>query len=71
MNCCNWCGGLKKDNEKYYCTSCKEYCKRECKTCHKPYPNLNKFSLSQIRCDSCSNRYENVKKKKKLKEHCE
>ena len=36
-------------------------CKQECKTCHKPYPNLKYFHAGADRCKSCSTHHEKRK----------
>ena len=53
---CIWCGDSNKPlaEGKKYCTECSRSCKQECKTCHKPYPNLKYFHVGADRCKSCS-----------------
>ena len=46
---------------KKYCTECSCSCKQECKTCHKPYPNLKYFHVGADRCKSCSTHHEKRK----------
>ena len=51
---------------KKYCADCQWGCKRECISCHKPYPNdKKKFTLNAKRCDSCTIRNENAKLSRK------
>ena len=60
---CIWCGDSNKPlaEGKKYCTECSRSCKQECKTCHKPYPNLKYFHAGADRCKSCSTRHEKRK----------
>ena len=60
---CIWCGDSNKPlaEGKKYCTECSCSCKQECKTCHKPYPNLKYFHAGADRCKSCSTRHEKRK----------
>ena len=60
---CIWCGDSYKPlaEGKKYCTECSRSCKQECKTCHKPYPNLKYFHAGADRCKSCSTRHEKRK----------
>ena len=60
---CIWCGDSNKPlaEEKKYCTECSRSCKQECKTCHKPYPNLKYFHAGTDRCKSCSTHHEKRK----------
>ena len=60
---CIWCGDFNKPfaEGKKYCTECMRCCKQECKTCHKPYPNLKYFHPGADRCKSCSTRHEKRK----------
>ena len=60
---CIWCGDSNKllAEGKKYCTECSRSCKQECKTCHKPYPNLKYFHAGADRCKSCSTRHEKRK----------
>lgn len=68
---CIWCGDDKLDH-KYYCKHCENHCKRECRTCHKPYPSLQYFeNANDVRCRSCQNRYVKQKAKSSQKGGCE
>ena len=60
---CIWCGDSYKPlaEGKKYCTDCSRSCKQECKTCHKPYPNLKYFHAGADRCKSCSTCHEKRK----------
>ena len=60
---CIWCGDSNKllAEGKKYCTECSRSGKQECKTCHKPYPNLKYFHAGADRCKSCSTRHEKRK----------
>ena len=60
---CIWCGDSNKPlaEGKKYCTECSCSCKQECKTCHKPYPNLKYFCAGADRCKSCSTHHEKRK----------
>ena len=60
---CIWCGDSNKllAEGKKYCTECSHSCKQECKTCHKPYPNLKYFHAGADRCKSCSTHHEKRK----------
>ena len=64
---CIWCSHQRKLVEgKKFCHNCQHACKRECITCHRPYPNEKKnFTLDTKRCDSCTTRYENAKLSRK------
>ena len=64
---CIWCGHQRKLVEgKKFCHDCQCACKRECITCHRPYPNEKKyFTLDTKRCDSCTTHYENAKLSRK------
>ena len=49
---------------KKYCDECCRCCKRECRTCHKPYSSLKYFpNLDAERCNSCTKRNEKRKTK--------
>ena len=63
---CNWCGTteVKLAENKPYCPDCASNCKRECKVCHKPYPNLKFYEKHSKRCNSCQSRYVVAKTKK-------
>ena len=60
---CIWCWDSNKPlaEGKKYCTECSGSCKQECKTCHKPYPNLKYFHAGADRCKSCSTHHEKRK----------
>ena len=60
---CIWCGDLNNPlaEGKKYCTECSCSCKQECKTCHKPYPNLKYFHVGADRCKYCSTHHEKRK----------
>ena len=60
---CIWCGDFNKPlaEGKKYCTECSRCCKQECKTCHKPYPNLKYFHPGADHCKFCSTRHEKRK----------
>ena len=60
---CIWCGDFNKPfaEGKKYCMECLRCCKQECKTCHKPYPNLKYFHPGADHCKSCSTRHEKRK----------
>ena len=60
---CIWCGNSNKllAEGKKYCTECSRSCNQECKTCHKPYPNLKYFHAGADRCKSCSTRHKKRK----------
>ena len=60
---CIWCGDSNKPlaEGKKYCTECSRNCKQECKTCHKPYPNLKYFHVGADHCKSCSTHHEKRK----------
>ena len=62
---CNWCGRVIELVEgKKYCDECCRCCKRECRTCHKPYSSLKYFPNSDAeRCNSCTKRNEKRKTK--------
>jgi hypothetical protein len=66
-NPCNWCG-KDKGLHKYYCSLCEAACERECKTCHKPYPNLKRFTSDSLRCDSCQKRFLKNKDLRKIQQ---
>ena len=53
---CNWCGRVIELVEgKKYCDECCRCCKRECRTCHKPYSSLKYFPNSDAEhCNSCT-----------------
>ena len=63
---CIWCGEdwLKFYRDKPYCVQCTSGCKRECRTCHKPYPELRFFKNSADRCNLCESRQERKQMKK-------
>ena len=63
---CNWCGTteVKLAENKPYCPDCASNCKRECRVCHKPYPNLKFYEKHSKRCNSCQSCYVVVKTKK-------
>lgn len=70
---CNWCGVQKlMENKKLFCQICSEHCLKECAHCHKPYPSLKYFILSDKRCNSCERKYVKQKenRKKKIKSCC-
>ena len=61
---CIWCGDINKSfaEGKKYCLDCSRDCKKECRTCKKPYPNLSKyFHPGADRCKSCTTRHEKRK----------
>ena len=60
---CIWCGDSNRPlaEGKKYCTECSRSCKQECKTCHKPYPNLKYFHAGADRCKSYSTCHEKRK----------
>ena len=65
---CNWCGSsLVNSLSNHYCDDCSIHCKRECKTCHKPYPSVKKYfkAVEDERCRSCQNRHEKCKSAQK------
>ena len=43
---------------------CVSGCKRECRTCHKPYPELRFFKNGADQCNSCESRQERKQMKK-------
>ena len=63
---CNWCGTteVKLAENKPYCPDCTSNCKRECRVCHKPYPNLKFYEKHSKRCNSCQSCYIVAKIKK-------
>ena len=62
---CNWCGRVIELLEgKNYCDDCYRCCVRECRTCHKPYPSLKYFAPDSERCNCCTTRNVNQKKKR-------
>ena len=63
---CIWCGEdwLKFYRDKPYCVQCASGCKRECRTCHKPYPELRFFKNGADWCNSCESRWERKQMKK-------
>jgi len=71
---CNWCGECKMlVANKPYCLDCKLACKKECKRCHRPFPDLKYFSLSNIRCNTCEKKRiaekEKREERKKSQQH--
>lgn len=68
---CNWCKEKFEEVEgekKRYCDDCGAKCKKECKACHKPYPNLKYYNSSHDkRCSSCAKKYENQAQSRKQK----
>ena len=63
---CIWCGEdwPKFYRDKPYCVQCTSGCKRECRTCHKPYPELRFFKNGADQCNSCESRWERKQMKK-------
>ena len=63
---CIWCGEdwPKFYKHKPYCVQCASACKRECRTCHKPYPELRFFKNGSDRCNTCETRWERDQMKK-------
>ena len=69
---CRWCGSMDgscRDNKRPFCEDCLSQCKRECRTCHKPYPSIEKHfpCETSVRCNSCSVRYEKAREKRTQK----
>ena len=56
---CNFCQEIMSLNRKHYCEDCESAMFRECRACHKPYPDQKYFKINAEKCNSCS------KKKKK------
>ncbi|XP_074651575.1 uncharacterized protein LOC141906232 [Tubulanus polymorphus] len=66
---CLWCNRYVELVEgKQYCKTCEEKMFRECSRCHKPYPDKHCFELDESRCNSCQNKYNKEKEKRKLKQ---
>ena len=63
---CIWCGEdwPKFYKHKPYCVECASACKRECRTCHKPYPELRFFKDGADRCNTCETKREREQMKK-------
>ena len=63
---CIWCGEdwPKFYKHKPYCVQCASACKKECRTCHKPYPELRFFKDGADRCNTCETRREREQMKK-------
>ena len=63
---CIWCGEdwPKFYKHKPYCVQCASACKREYRTCHKPYPELRFFKNRSDRCNTCETRRERDQMKK-------
>ena len=63
---CIWCGEdwPKFYKHKLYCVQCASACKKECRTCHKPYPELRFFKDGADRCNTCETRREREQMKK-------
>ena len=63
---CIWCGEdwPKFYRDKPYCVWCASGCKRECRTCHKPYPELRFFKNGADCCNLCESRWERKQMKK-------
>ena len=61
---CIWC--CVKTNllhGKPYCYKCSELCHKECKRCHRPFPDKKYFTLNTERCNSCQRKYHKEKLK--------
>ena len=60
---CIWCRDSNKPlaEGKKYCTECSHSSEQECKTCHKPYPNLKYFHAGADHCKCCSTHHEKRK----------
>lgn len=59
---CNWCCKMHWcEKNKYYCSDCGQKCFRECKRCHKPFPNENYFICHSKHCNAC---YAQLRKQK-------
>ena len=55
---CNWCNqNTKLAPNKPYCKACSIKIFRECKRCHKPYPEEKYFEKNENRCNSCQEKY--------------
>ncbi len=66
---CIWCGtsdDLLVDQKKY-CTRCELLCKRECRGCGKPYPDIGKYFATDtaVKCNACEQRQQLVKERRK------
>lgn len=63
---CIWCGEdwPKFYKHKPYCVQCASACVKECRTCHKPYPELRFFKDGADRCNTCETRREREQMKK-------
>lgn len=55
---CNWCNALVKlVPNKPYCGKCSRNCFRECRRCHRPFPNERHFEKDENRCNACHEKY--------------
>jgi len=65
---CLWCGDILSLSENYACVSCLAVCKKQCKRCHKPYPDLRFFSHPDDKyCNTCKTATARQKIQKKAK----
>jgi hypothetical protein len=71
---CNYCSKFRQlVFKKPYCGRCENDMFRECRRCHKPYPDSKYFQLDSVRCNSCHPKYlkEREKREKKRVESSE
>ena len=71
LRLCIWCNCVLSEGRlvynKQYCKDCETDCKKECKRCHRPFPNFKNFNLSDTVCDSCFKKSEKKKEKRRKK----
>ena len=62
---CNWCATKlgASDCEKY-CQNCSDIKYKECKRCHRPFPDERFFELDAERCNACQRKYLKVREKR-------
>lgn len=62
---CNWCTNkLGQTDGKRYCQHCAEKMYRECKRCHRPFPEKRFYELDAERCNACQRKFLREKEKR-------
>lgn len=65
---CNWCGGFFPFVPgKQFCKKCGDAAFKECRRCHRPYPDESFFELDKERCTSCHKKYLIERTKREMK----